>query len=54
MRKNMTIDIMSAYFLIVRYPSLGNYIQDSFNRDDHEELIDFLFALETEDTEYLN
>lgn len=48
-KKEEMIDIISAYFLIIKYPTLGNYIQDSFNSDNHEELIDFLFSLEMED-----
>lgn len=43
------MDIMSAYFLMVKYPTLANYIQESYNRGHDEELIDFIFALETED-----
>lgn len=48
------IDRISVYFLMIRYPSLGNYIQESWNRGHDEELIDFLFALETDDMLYLN
>ncbi len=48
------IDVMSAYYLIARYPMLANYIQDAYNRGHHEELIDFLFALETDPVLYLN
>ena len=40
--------IESAYFLMMRYPVLGNYIQEAWNRGDYEELIDFLFELEVE------
>lgn len=44
----MTIPIESAYFLILKYPPLGNYIQEAFNRGDHDELLDYLFGLDTE------
>lgn len=44
----MEIDFMSACFLILKYPMLGNFIQEAYNRGDDEELIDFLFALETD------
>lgn len=48
------ISVTSAYFLIMRYPTLANYIQDAYNRGDHEELIDFLFALDTDPVLYVN
>lgn len=48
------MDKISAYFLIIRYPMLANYIQESFNRGHHEELIDFLFALDTEPVLHIN
>jgi len=38
--------IESAHHLMMMYPGLGNYIQESFNQGNYEELIDFLFALE--------
>ena len=41
--------IESAYHLMVRYPYIGNYIQEAWNRGDYEELMDFLFGLELED-----
>lgn len=40
---------MSAYHLILRYPTIAYYIQEAYNRGNHEELIDFLFGLELED-----
>ena len=45
---------ISAYFLILRYPTLANFIQESWNLGHDNELIDFLFALETEDVLYYN
>jgi hypothetical protein len=48
------VNVISAYFLIIRYPSLANYIQESYNRGNDEELIDFLFALEIEDVVHYN
>jgi hypothetical protein len=48
------MNIMNAYHLILRYPTLGNYIQESYNRGNDEELIDFLFALDTEPVLYYN
>lgn len=42
------IPIDSAYFLMLRYPPLANYIQEAYNRGHHEELIDFIFGLELE------
>lgn len=44
----MEISRLSAYFLLIRYPAIGNYIEEAYNRGDHEELIDFIFALDTE------
>mgnify|MGYP001559593667 CR=1 FL=1 len=38
----------SAWFLIVKYPTLRDYIHETYNSGAHEELIDFLFAIETE------
>ena len=38
----------SAYHLMMRYPTLGNYIQEAWNRGDHGELIDFLFGVDLE------
>ena len=48
------MDIISAYFLIIRYPTLATYIQEAFNRGNDEELMDFLFALDTDEMVYLN
>jgi hypothetical protein len=48
------ISVEAAYFLMMRYPPLANYIQEAYNRGDHEELLDFLFALETEPVLRLN
>lgn len=48
------MSIMSAYHLILRYPMLASYIEESFNRGDHEELLDFLFGLDTEVVLYRN
>lgn len=45
--------IWSAYHLMARYPYLGNYIQEAWNRGDHEELLDFLFGLDLEDKDIL-
>ena len=44
----------SAHFLMLRYPGLANYIQESFNRGNDNELIDFIFAIDTEDMVYFN
>ena len=43
----MPID--SAYHLLARYPYIAAYIQEAWNRGDHDELMDFLFGLELED-----
>ncbi len=52
--ENIEIDEQSAYFLILRYPELANYIQESYNRRHDEELIDFIFSLDTDTCFYLN
>lgn len=39
----------SAYFLILRYPTIGDYIQRCYNQGDYATIIDFLFDLETDD-----
>ena len=48
------IDKQSAYFLILKYPMLADYIQDAFNGDDHKDLIEFLFGLDTDIVLYSN
>jgi hypothetical protein len=45
---------LSAYFLILRYPALSSYIEKLFNEGEDEELMDFIFALETDDEWYLS
>ena len=42
-------DRLSALYLILKYPPLGNYIQEAYNREDYTELIDFLFDLDLDD-----
>lgn len=44
----MEIDVLSSYYLILRYPAISSYIQEAFDRGDYEDLMDFLFELETE------
>ncbi len=52
--EKIEIDVQSAYFLIIRYPEIANYIQESYNRGHDEELIDFIFNLDTDTCFYLN
>ncbi len=44
----MKIPIESAYFLMLRYPPLANYIQEAYNRGHHDDMLDLIFGLETD------
>lgn len=48
------INVLSAFYLIVKYPNLAVFIETCYNNGEHEELIDFLFALETDYVKYDN
>jgi hypothetical protein len=43
------IEIISMYYLILQFPSLSSYIEHSFNNGYSEDMLDFIFALVTED-----
>jgi hypothetical protein len=48
-RDENDVCLLSIYFLMLRYPSLKTFITESVRNQDEEVMIDFIFALETDE-----